>query len=182
LVGGNCALRPFVEVYDENRNVILENKLTQQESLPAIPTYQTISLMKGVFTHGTARSAAWSGLKLQNFAGKTGTTNEAKDAWFVGFSPDILTLVWIGYDTEEKVGLTGSSAALPVWIEFMKNVGSFSTDADFIVPEGLVACEVDRPQKPADATSSINLNKISDKQVEYFRKGTEPSVCLAPAH
>jgi len=136
--------------------------LIQWETLPTIPAFQTVHLLRGVFTHGTARLALSSGLPLENFAGKTGTTNDAKDAWFVGFSPGILTLVWVGYDTKEALGLTGAAAALPLWIDYMRSARPFLSVEDFAVPPGLKAVTYDRAtQREADEGAT-------DPQVEYL--------------
>ncbi|NBX93290.1 MAG: hypothetical protein EB078_06540 [Proteobacteria bacterium] len=133
-LGQGCRLRPVTAVYDENGNNLWDSPLSKEARFSPYPTYQTVELMKGVFTNGTARAAQGSGINLDVFAGKTGTTNDFKDAWFVGFSPEILTLVWVGYDEEEKVGLTGAAAALPLWIEFIKTSEPFRQDTDFVKP------------------------------------------------
>lgn len=171
-LGTYCELRPFYAVFDENNNLLLENKMQFEERLPKDSTFQTVNIMKGTFTHGTARSATWAGINLSNFAGKTGTTNEAKDAWFVGFSPQLLVLVWVGFDEGENVGITGSAAALPIWTEFVKSAGPFRKEDDFPRPEGLFECTLVRPP-PADKPGAD-----PEKYVEYFVKGTEPSNCL----
>lgn len=168
-LGISVPLRPFVEVYDELGNLVHTQEPVGQPALPPGPTFLTVQLMKGVFARGTARSALASGLYLDNFAGKTGTTNDAKDAWFVGFSPTLLTLIWVGYDEEEKVGISGSVAALPLWVEFMRRAKPFLTAEDFQVPEGVLGIHID-PERNC-LTSENNPNK----QLEYFIKGTEPS-------
>jgi|688.fasta_scaffold137275_2 penicillin-binding protein 1B len=133
-LGQACALRPITQVYDENGNLLIDNPVRKEARLSPYATYQTVELMKGVFTEGTARAAQGNGIKLDVFAGKTGTTNDYKDAWFVGFSPELLTLVWVGYDEEEKVGLTGAAAALPLWVDFMRASAPFRQDTDFVKP------------------------------------------------
>ena len=133
-LGQACALRPITQVYDENGNLLVDNPVRKEARLSPYATYQTVELMKGVFTEGTARAAQGNGIKLEVFAGKTGTTNDYKDAWFVGFSPELLTLVWVGYDEEEKVGLTGAAAALPLWVDFMRASAPFRQDTDFVKP------------------------------------------------
>ncbi len=170
-LGKGCQLRPYLEVYDSNRNVILENKFSTEDRLPPQPVYQIVNIMKGTFTHGTAVSTKASGMTFPNFAGKTGTTNEAKDAWFIGFSPDLLVLVWVGYDEEEKIGITGAGAALPLWVDFMRNAGTARTDVDFVAPEGLMKCELDR--LPMGALTNPPGTPI-EKYFEYFKPGTEP--------
>jgi penicillin-binding protein 1B len=168
-LGKSCTLRPYYQVYDGNRNLVQETPLVQEERLPPQPIYQTVNMMKAAFVRGTARSAQWAGFNTSNFAGKTGTTNDAKDAWFVGFSPQLLVLVWVGYDEKEKVGLTGAAAALPAWINFMKSAGPYRTDADFKAPPGLMKCEVDFQKVGGENPAA------PEKIIEYFQPGTEPA-------
>jgi penicillin-binding protein 1A len=67
-------------------------------------------------------------------AGKTGTTNDYKDAWFVGYTPDLLAVVWVGYDGQSKLGLSGAEAALPIWTDFMKAATASMPVTDFVGP------------------------------------------------
>lgn len=130
-LGERCPLRAFTQVFDENRNLVLEQPANPVGRLDRDASAAVVGVLKGVFTQGTAAWASGQGIPLENFAGKTGTTNDYMDAWFVGFSPDILALVWVGYDQKEKVGLTGSSAALPAWVDFMRLAGPFYGGEDF---------------------------------------------------
>jgi penicillin-binding protein 1A len=95
------------------------NEDVQEEKVVA-PEHTTmlVEMMRGVIQSGTARSASQLPFQL---AGKTGTTDDFKDAWFVGFSPDLLCLVWTGYDKHSLLGKgeSGATASLPIWIEFM---------------------------------------------------------------
>ena len=93
-----------------------------------------IDMMKGVIKHGTAARASKMPYHL---AGKTGTTNDFRDAWFVGFSPELLCLVWVGYDKEAHLGgkEAGGVAALPIWIDFMSKALAFYPNEDFSIPE-----------------------------------------------
>ena len=77
------------------------------------------SLLKGVVTSGTGSAVRSSGLP-DVVAGKTGTTNDGRDAWFVGYTPRLLALVWVGFDSGEPHGMSGARAALPIWVDFMK--------------------------------------------------------------
>ena len=133
-VGQGCRLRPVTQVFDENGNAIWGDTLQKENRLNSEATFQTLQLLKGVFSQGTASSAQGAGVQLEGFAGKTGTTNDFKDAWFVGFSSEVLVLVWVGYDEAEKVGLTGAAAALPIWVDFMKEAQPFYQEKDFIRP------------------------------------------------
>ncbi len=76
-------------------------------------------------------------------AGKTGTTNDQRDAWFIGFTPELLTVVWVGFDNNQPIGLSGAQAALPIWLSFIKRALAARPDVAFEVPEGLVKVEID---------------------------------------
>jgi membrane carboxypeptidase/penicillin-binding protein len=90
-------------------------------------------LLKGVLDRGTAAGARRSGF-TRPAAGKTGTTNDYKDAWFVGYTPDLLAVVWVGFDGPRKIGLSGAEAALPIWTEFMKSATASMPVTDFVGP------------------------------------------------
>ncbi len=103
--------------------------------------------------------------------GKTGTTNEGGDAWFIGFSPDVATGVWVGYDEKRVLGLgeTGGRAALPIWTQFMADALAHRSARDFPVPEGVVFARIDRTSGLlADATSRGTY-------FQAFLEGTEPT-------
>lgn len=94
-----------------------------------------VSMMKQTVISGSARSILLNGF-YHPTAGKTGTTNDYKDAWFAGFTPYMTTVVWVGYDRNLTHGLSGSSGAVPVWTQFMKKVASIYPADDFVWPEG----------------------------------------------
>jgi len=113
-------------IYEHERE---EKRVVSEENAQML-----IDIMKGVIKNGTARAAS----KLPFYlAGKTGTTNDFKDAWFVGFSPNLLCLVWVGYDKAENLGgrESGSTAALPIWIDFMSKALPLYPNEDFVQPE-----------------------------------------------
>lgn len=129
--------------------------------------YVMSHLMKGVMTYGTGAKAH----DLSPYiAGKTGTTNNYVDAWFVGFSPQILTGVWIGFDDNNTLGYgeTGGGAALPIWKEFMRLALKKYGDIDFVAPPGVVTAVIDKetgmPTRPGAPRAFT----------EYFVEGTEP--------
>ncbi len=164
-MGQNCALRATKKIAGKTSSS--EIPVTRISALNAAPTFQVINILRGVFDHGTARAAMGSGIHLENFAGKTGTTNEANDAWFVGFSSSLLVLVWVGYDETEKAGLTGAAAALPLWIDFVKEAATFFPDEGFKTPDGLNLIKIDRKTRK---TCDI----CDDPVDEYFVPGTGP--------
>lgn len=128
--------------------------------------YLITSMMKDVIQHGTARRVKALGRPA---AGKTGTTNEYRDAWFMGYTTDLVAGVWVGFDELKSLGSeeTGSRAAAPIWLEFMQ-AASTGEQRDFDVPEGIV-------ERLIDPESGLLAGDIaSHAMVEYFRAGTEP--------
>jgi penicillin-binding protein 1B len=130
--------------------------------------YVVTSLLKGVIDRGTAARARAMGLK-SFVAGKTGTTDGYRDAWFVGYTPEIVIGVWVGFDDEQPLGLTGAQAALPIWTEFARQVIP-SHSPDFTAPSGVVTREID-PQ-----TGQLATSKCPERTPEVFIEGTEPTV------
>ncbi len=104
--------------------------------------YVVTDMMRGVVREGTGRRVRALGRPC---AGKTGTTNEYRDAWFVGFTPDLVTVVWVGYDDGRSLGRreTGGRAAAPIWLEFMKQAVEDRPPGDFAVPEGVEFARID---------------------------------------
>lgn len=141
-LGVGHKLHGVSKVVSPSGEVVFEPSYPGEERLPAAPCYLTIQMLKGVLSRGTGKAASVSGLNIVNMAGKTGTTNDYKDAWFVGFTPTLLSLIWVGYDEEQNVGLTGSAAALPMWIDFMKKATPYYTDKDFNIPDGILEFRV----------------------------------------
>lgn len=121
-------------------------------------TAMVVSMMRENNRSGTGMSVSRSNIKPES-AGKTGTTSDSKDAWYAGFTPDRTTLVWIGYDLNESHGLTGSSGALPVWIEFMEKITDHDGQREFHWPPGLVFEKVknlDETEEAEIATKESN--------------------------
>jgi penicillin-binding protein 1B len=100
------------------------------------------SLLSGVVDRGTGASARALGVQGPA-AGKTGTTNEGRDAWFVGFTPRLVALVWVGFDARDTLRLTGGQAALPIWADFMRTAMSVVPGGAFEAPPSVVARDID---------------------------------------
>ncbi|MBF0160816.1 MAG: hypothetical protein HQL88_00875 [Magnetococcales bacterium] len=129
--------------------------------------YQVTNLMKGVVTHGTGQLAK----QLQRpVAGKTGTTNALRDAWFVGFSPSLVAAVWVGMDDNSTLGQkeTGGRAALPIWVRYMSKALQNIPVTDFPVPKGIVLEEIDA-ETGRPATEGTRL-----RVMESFKVGQAP--------
>lgn len=135
--------------------------------------YVMTSMLTSVVKEGTGKRAKSLGRPI---AGKTGTSNQAKDAWFVGYSTDIVCAVWTGYDdpTPMGAGEAGASAALPAFVEFMKEAHQKRPVADFPVPPGLVRVMID----PATGLKAYPDQK--DAIEEIFLAGTEPKEEATP--
>jgi penicillin-binding protein 1B len=131
-------------------------------------TFLVTNMMRSVLNEGTAASARALGF-TQDAAGKTGTTNDLRDAWFAGFTPDLLTVVWVGFDDNQPVGLSGAQAALPIWTQFMKAALAGRASVPFDVPEGITFVDID-PQTGKLATPSCPRSFN-----EAFLAGTEPT-------
>src|SRR6476646_5955645 len=98
-------------------------------------TFLVTNMMRSVINEGTAAGARAAGFTL-DAAGKTGTTNDLRDAWFLGFTPELLTVVWVGFDDNQPVGLSGAQAALPIWTAFMKRALARRPNKSFDPPVG----------------------------------------------
>ncbi len=114
----------------------------RQVAQPA-PTFLVTNMMRSVLNEGTGAAARAAGFAL-DAAGKSGTTNDLRDAWFVGFTPELLTVVWVGLDDNTPVGLSGSQAALPIWTAFMKRALAGHRSQAFTVPSGVTFAEIDK--------------------------------------
>ncbi|MDB5107641.1 MAG: family penicillin-binding protein, partial [Candidatus Binatus sp.] len=129
-------------VVDESNKVIEGHDLTAQQAISPQLAYMMQFMLEFVINHGTGAGARTMGFK-RPAAGKTGTTNDAKDAWFAGFTPNLLAVVWTGFDQKQELGLTGAQASLPAWTAFMKAATAPRPALDFSVPPGIVEVRVD---------------------------------------
>jgi penicillin-binding protein 1A len=127
---------------------LLENRVRSKRVFNAQSIYLLVDMMTGVLEDGTAKSARALGFD-RRAAGKTGTTNDYRDAWFIGFTPQLVTAVWIGFDdnrsmrTPDGVGITGSSGALPIWVAFMNAALKGQRYQEFPIPPGIIFENVD---------------------------------------
>jgi len=105
-------------VIDEKGRVLEQRHMTIERVISPARAFIITSMLQSVITGGTARSLKQMGISFP-VAGKTGTTNDYKDAWFIGYTPDILALVWVGFDDGDSIHATGSAAALPIWVDLI---------------------------------------------------------------
>jgi penicillin-binding protein 1B len=137
---------------------------------PQRDVYVLTNIMKGVVDRGTAGSARSMGFR-RIAAGKTGTTNDKRDAWFIGFTPHTLALTWIGFDDNDPMGLSGSDAAVPMWTRYMLAATAGEANEDFPLPPGISFAEVDE----ISGGLATPFCPPSLVQRMAFKSGTEPS-------
>jgi penicillin-binding protein 1A len=163
-------LRPYsiAKVTDREGNVLEENRPEPKDAIRADTAFVMTNLLRGVVQRGTAAKAASLNWPL---GGKTGTTDDYTDAWFIGFDPDITVGVWIGFDQKKPIGqnMTGAEAALPIWIEIMKAwIGDRKDPPMFTPPGNIIFVNVDKAT--GTAADPATPGTIS----EAFIAGTQP--------
>lgn len=154
-------------VSDSTGRALYVNDAATEQVMREETAYLATSLLRGVIEHGTGWKARALGRPA---AGKTGTTNDYHDAWFIGYVPNLVAGVWIGYDDHRSIGPreTGSQTALPIWVDFMKRALQEHDPEEFIVPSGLVFRQID----PRSGLLSTEQCPASIR--EAFLPGTEP--------
>ncbi len=155
------------DVVDSSGQVVDGNSVEMRRIVPATDAYLVTHLLEGVMERGTGATARRKGFK-HPAAGKTGTSNDYKDAWFVGFTPNLLTAVWVGFDEAASMGLAGSEAALPIWTDFMRQVLADTPHDSFDVPPGVVLVDVDKKN------GKIARPECPKQVREAFLEGEEP--------
>ncbi|PCI40109.1 MAG: transpeptidase-transglycosylase [Elusimicrobia bacterium] len=168
---GGYRVEPFgVEAALDTRGSVLEFHHRQPRVvLNPAEVYLMTDLLREVVRTGTARSLARWGL-AQNAAGKTGTSNDGKDAWFIGYTPRIVAGVWSGSDIPTALGITGASAALPIWAKFVKTTGGPASQGDvWPKPESVRTATID-PNSGGIASAGCR-----ERRTEIFAAGTEPT-------
>ncbi len=169
---------PFgvLKVTDKAGRVLEEFVPEENESFSPQLSYVLVNMMKGVVQRGTGSYAA----KLKRpIAGKTGTSQDSKDMWFIGMTPDLTTGAWMGYDDMSSLPMkdwTGGGTVVPWWTEIMETVLKDQPVRDFPVPEGIVFVTVDQE------TGKLSLPTCKKKILEAFIKGTEPKEFCDAAH
>ncbi|GAB4541766.1 MAG: PBP1A family penicillin-binding protein [Thermodesulfovibrionia bacterium] len=172
---GGIRIQPIAIKYiaDSNGNIIESNKPNGERVISPQTAFLTTTMLEEVVNRGTGQRAKEVG---RTVAGKTGTTNDYKDAWFIGYSPKLTAGVWVGFDDMRSLGEgeVGARAALPIWVYFMKRalveVSSFDDSMDkmdFPVPEGIVTAVI-------DPSTGLLATENSEKMVEFFKEGTVP--------
>jgi penicillin-binding protein 1B len=171
-IGSRVPLRTIRFVTDDrNRLVAAGGGIEPVQVFPARDMYILVNVMKGVLERGTAAGARSLGFR-QIAAGKTGTTNDKRDAWFIGFTPRVLTLAWVGFDDNAPMGLSGAQGAVPIWTRYMQAIAGGQPNVDFTMPPGISMTEVDETSGGL-ATPYCPPNVVV---ADAFKSGTQPTI------
>jgi penicillin-binding protein 1B len=171
----NGGVRPevllFEDVADEAGETLERRRVESARALDAGTAFLTVSLLEGVVDRGTARALRAAGF-VGPIAGKTGTSDESKDLWFAGFTPDLVAVVWVGFDEPRPMRHAAASIALPIWQRFLKDAAGSRVAGSFPRPASVRVAEID------PATGALALSGCPRRQPEFFLEGTEPrTVC-----
>ena len=176
-MGGRMPLRSVRFVTNDRGRVLASSgDVRPVQVFPQRDVFLLVHVMEGVLERGTAAGARRLGF-TKTAAGKTGTTNDKRDSWFIGFTPRTLAVAWIGYDDNTPTGLSGSDAAMPMWARYMKTATAGEPDVEFPVPSGISFVRV-------DASSGGLASPMCPERLlvnEAFKIGTEPAM-LCPIH
>lgn len=199
LANGGFAVQPYFisRIEDEKGKLLFQAKPTkvckpceEADSLNPTPNpnptwaprvmdkrtnFLMVSMLKDVVRLGTGQRALV--LKRDDLAGKTGTTNDQKDAWFSGFNPDVVTTVWVGYDQPRTLGRAafGSNTALPIWVDYMATALANTPEHPFEQPAGIVSVRID------PVTGLLAYPGQTDAIFEFFREEDVPKEVARPS-
>jgi penicillin-binding protein 1B len=170
VANGGIAIKPTAvrSTRDRQGDIVWNSVPDRQQAASPQGAYVLTSLLEGVIQRGTASKARVLGLQ-GTVAGKTGTTDGYRDAWFVGYTSDVVIGVWVGFDDERPLRLTGSQAALPIWMDLARRVIPPNVPT-FVIPPGVVTRDID------PKTGQLATFQCPEQVSEVFIEGTEPSV------
>jgi 1A family penicillin-binding protein len=159
--------RYILKVEDKYGQVLEESSPKQQQAVSPENAYIITDMLKGVMEPG-GTGASLKPLLGRTSAGKTGTTDDFNDAWFVGYTPQLCCAVWLGYDQGRNVNLTGSAAAGPIWANFMREALAGQADVDFTKPDNVHLSNV------CLDTGLISTESCPRSITMAFMEGTQP--------
>ena len=176
----------FWRVEDAFGRVVFEHIVQEKRVLDPAISYQVVDMMKAVIQRGSGNSISRLGFK-RPAAGKTGTTDHYKDAWFTGFTPALCASVWTGFDKKKKlidvnrVGITGGRSAAPIWAEFMMNALQSEPERDFPIPDTIrfekvntrTGCLFDKVTEPSSDDHTIEVIQVPLKPEQSLCKNKE---------
>jgi len=161
-------VRTFEDVVDPDGGSVQRQPIDFERVLDAGTAYLAVSLLEGVVNRGTGKKVRAAGIEGP-VAGKTGTSNDERDAWFVGFTPEMVVAIWVGFDAPRSLGLPSSQIAAPIFARFLKEVTGGQVRGSFRKPGDVAAVAIHPP------TGALALAGCSQERTEYFLRGTEPT-------
>jgi 1A family penicillin-binding protein len=168
--------RGLVSVTDADGDTVYHVHIERARVLPETTAFQMVTMLQDVVNRGTGSAARSYGVRGV-IGGKTGTTNDSRDAWFVGFSSAVVAGVWVGFDQPGSIrdGASGARVALPIWADFMRRTARQLPSRGFTQPAGLQKVEMCRLsyKRPVDGCPTY---------VEYFKKSDDVPAALCPIH
>jgi 1A family penicillin-binding protein len=168
--------RGIVSVFDANGNQVLDRPIDREQVISEEAAFQMVTLLRDVVDRGTGSAARALGVRGP-VAGKTGTTDQYHDAWFVGFSSSVVAGVWVGLDQPAPIGRDAYAAriAVPIWADFIRRTAGVLPAKEFPVPRGLEEVELCSVSylKPVEGCPTYN---------EYFKEGDARPSRLCPVH
>jgi len=161
-------------IEDRNGTVVEQHEEKPEQVIPEDTAFLINNILYAVVKEGTGRKVNYLNVPT---AGKTGTTNDFMDAWFIGYASDLVTGVWVGMDREVMMGKneTGSRAAAPIWLTYMKDAVNSGPKIPITPPKNIVYVNIDRKSGKLATPGSI------DNVFETFREGSQPTEYAEPA-
>jgi len=168
--------RTIIRIYERSRMAWAENPPAVTPVLEPATAYVTTRMLQDVMAFGTAKSLS-KFAQERPAAGKTGTTDDYRDAWFIGYTPQMITGVWVGHDTPKPggKGFTGGAVAAPIWERFMRQALAGEPPVDFTQPETVVAAAID------PLTGYLATAECPQSRDEFYILGSEPTA-YCPEH
>lgn len=163
------APRIYLSAIYSSGEIAAQSPVEESRLVDEGPVYVLTNILQGAIDRGTGHVIRELGFAGEA-AGKTGTSNDTRDAWFIGFTPKIAAGVWVGFDDNSKTGLSGGQGAAPIWAKFMQCVDPYVTKAEFVPPPGVVFADVDVQSGERAAADCPKSSVIR----EVFVRGTEP--------
>jgi penicillin-binding protein 1B len=166
--GVETEIRTIKKVADTRGKTLERSQIEVKKILHPQTAYLITDMLTSVLSQGTGAAVRRWGF-TRPAAGKTGTTDEYRDAWFVGYTPNLLCVVWTGYDDNTPIKMTGAQAALPIWVRFMKKATQNLPEEEFSSPHGVVVRMID------PTTGGLATEDCPEARPEFFIDGTEPT-------
>jgi len=166
----------FIRRVEDRNGQVLEKREepAPEQVLSETTAYLITNLLQSVVDYGTGTAVKSLGRPI---AGKTGTTSDSKDGWFLGYIPQLITGVWVGFDEDRTIGRneTGTRAAAPIWLEYMQETAKKIPTQEFVAPAGIVQVQID------GETGDVPSSQTKKRYVEVFAEGTAPGQIPRPA-